>query len=80
VIMTFQNQDGEETELRAFLGAFTKRHGHGHVTPRSRSRHATVTFSVKNERFTVDITRKIKNAEENAIKRSCNFMNVKISV
>jgi hypothetical protein len=25
-------------------------------------------------------TRKIKNAEENAVKRSCNFMNVKISV
>jgi hypothetical protein len=25
-------------------------------------------------------TRKIKNAEENAIKRSCNFINVKISV
>jgi hypothetical protein len=24
--------------------------------------------------------RKIKNAAENAIKRSCNFMNVKISV
>jgi hypothetical protein len=25
-------------------------------------------------------TRKMKNAEENAVKRSCNFMNVKISV
>jgi hypothetical protein len=30
--------------------------------------------------YTTGVSRKIKNAEENAIKRSCNFMNVKISV
>jgi hypothetical protein len=38
--------DGEETVRRAFSGTFIKRHGHGHVT---------VTFSVKNERFTVSV-------------------------
>jgi hypothetical protein len=28
----------------------------------------------------LDTPRKIKNAEENALQRSCNFMNVEISV
>jgi hypothetical protein len=42
---TLLSIDSEETVCRAFSGTFTKRHVHSHVT---------VTFSVKNERFTVD--------------------------